>query len=36
MDTISGTKNDKQTLSEVNNNVISLQAGKVSKENKLC
>jgi len=34
MDTISGTKNDKQTLSEVNNNVISLQAGKVSKENK--
>jgi len=34
MDTISGTKNDKQTLSEVNNDVLSLQACKVTRESK--
>jgi len=34
LDTILGTKNEDQTSSEVNNNVISSHAGKVSKEKK--
>ena len=34
MDKISGIKNEKQTLSEVNNDVISLQACKVTRESK--